>query len=102
MRSGRLDMAVQGGAKAVEEGDGAEPRLRGWRRSIARHGGRVAEQSLDLVEEDGGQGRDGLGAVGEEAAEAFRDGDDPLPHGYGRDDAVDEVRGGLRHAAAIA
>jgi hypothetical protein len=48
------------------------------------------------------QGRDGLGAVGEEAAEAFRDGDDPLPHGYGRDDAVDEVRGGLRHAAAIA
>jgi hypothetical protein len=98
-----MDVAVKCRAEAVEEGDGAEPGLGGGRRvPVARHGGRVAEESLDLVEEDGGQGRDGLGAVGEEAAEAFRDGDDPLPHGYGRDDAVDEVRGGLRHAAAVA
>jgi hypothetical protein len=37
----------------VEEGDGAEPGLGGGRRvPVARYGGRVAEESLDLVEEE--------------------------------------------------
>jgi uncharacterized oligopeptide transporter (OPT) family protein len=94
-----MHVAIESGAEAVEEGDGAEPLPRGRRRvPVARWAGRLTEESLDLVEEDTGEGRDGLGAVGEKAAETFRDGDDPLPHGHGRDDAVDEVRGGLRHA----
>ena len=55
-----MDMTVQGGAEAVEEGDRAEPRLRGCRCVLgADYAGRVAEQSLDLVEEDRGESRDG-------------------------------------------
>ena len=87
----------------MEEGDGAEPALRGRRCVlIARHSGRRAEKSLDLVEEDRGECRDGLGAVGEETAEPLGHGDHPLPDGDGRDDAADEMRGRLHHAAAVA
>jgi hypothetical protein len=63
-------VAVQGGVEAVEQRDGAEPGLRGARCVlVARHTGRVAEESLDLGEEDRGERRDGLGAIGQETAQ---------------------------------
>ncbi len=99
----QVHVAVQGEAEVVEEGDGAEPRLSRRRRVLGvRHADRLTEESLDLAEEDRGEGRDGLGAVGKEPAQLLGDGDDPLPDGHGRDDAVHEVGRGLRHAAAAA
>ena len=44
----------------------------------------------------------GLGAIGEETPQPFEHIDHPLPDGDGRDDAVDAVGRGLRHAASIA
>jgi hypothetical protein len=60
-------VAVQSGAEAVEEGDGAEPRAEGLAGGGVRHDGhRGAEPPLDLVEENPRQGGDGRGPVGEE------------------------------------
>jgi hypothetical protein len=98
-----LDVAVESGAEAVEEGDGAEPGLHGWRLvPVARHAGRLAEKSFHLVEEDRGECRDGLGAVGEKHAQPLGHRDHPLPDGYRRDDVVNEVGHGLRHVSPIA
>jgi hypothetical protein len=98
-----MDVAIESGAEAVEECDGAELGLCGWRCvPVTPRAGRVAKEALDLAEEDRGECRDGLGAVGEEAAESLGHRDHPLADGHGRDDAVDEVRRRLRHAAAVA
>ncbi len=65
-------MAVQGGAEAVEEGDGAEPRAERRAGGGVRHGHRGAEPPLDVVEEDPRQGGDGPGPVGEDAPQSLR------------------------------
>jgi hypothetical protein len=65
-------VAVQSGAEAVEEGDGAEPRAEGLAGGGVRHDGhRGAEPPLDLVEEDPRQGGDGRGPVGEDAPQTL-------------------------------
>ena len=83
---------LEGGAEAAEEGDGAEPRAEGRAGGGVGHDGhRGAEPPLDLVEEDPREAGDGRGPVGEDAPQAFRHRDHPLPDG--QDDAVGEVRG---------
>jgi hypothetical protein len=47
-----VDVAVESGTEAVEEGDGAEPRAEGRAGGGVRHGHRSAEPPLDLVEEE--------------------------------------------------
>ncbi len=96
-------MAVEGGAEAVEERDGAEARAAGRSVGGAMHEtDRVAKEPLDLVEKHPREGGDGRGPVGEEAPQTLGHRDHPLPHGHRRDHAVGEVRGGLDHATARA
>ena len=98
-----VDVAVQSGAEAVEEGDGAEPRAEGLAGGGVRHDGHCsAEPPLNLVEEDPREGGDGYGPVGEDAPQSLRHGDHPLPDGHRRDDTVGKVRGRFGHAAARA
>jgi hypothetical protein len=55
-----VDVAVEGGAVAVEEGDGAEPRAEGRLGvGVMHRADRAAEPPLDLVEEDPREGGDG-------------------------------------------
>ena len=61
-----------------------------------------AEQPLDLVKEDLGEGSDGGRAVGKHAAQSLRHRDHPLPHGHWRDDVIGAVGGGLHHVATVA
>ena len=77
-----MDVAVECRAEAVEEGDGAESGLRGSRCvAVGRRGGSRAEESLDLGEEDRGECRDGLGAIGEEARSASDGNAGGMPNG---------------------
>ena len=99
----QMHMAVEGGAEAMQEGDGPEPRAGGGGSLGCRCrvcGG--AEQPLDLGKEDLRESGDGLGPVGEEAAQPLRHGDHPLSHGHRRDDVIDKMGGGLRHVPTVA
>lgn len=98
---GRAVALLEQGEPSEREG-GAEPRMRRWRCVLgARYAGRLTEESLDLVEKDRGESRDGLGAVGEKQAQSLGHLNHPLPDGDGRDDAVHQMRGCLRPAAAV-
>jgi hypothetical protein len=61
-----MHVAVQSRAEAVHEGDGAEPRAGSC---VNRHVCLSAQQPLDLSKKDLREGGDGLGVVGEEAAQ---------------------------------
>jgi len=99
----KVDVPVEGGAKTVEEGDGAETWAEGWTGSGVMHGAdRVVEQPLDLGEEDPGESGDGCGPVGEEAPQPLGHRDHPLPDRHRRDDAVGKMRRRLGHVAARA
>jgi len=98
-----MHVVVERRAKAVQEGDAAEPRASGGGRvGFNRYDCRSAQQSLDLGKKDFREGRDGWGSVGKKAPQSLRHGDHPLPHGHRRDDVIGEMRGRLGHVAAVA
>jgi hypothetical protein len=69
----QMGVAVEPRAEAVEEGDGAEPGAGGRRRGLLRAAEALkTEQRLDLIQQNPRHGRDGLGAVGEEAPQPLR------------------------------
>ena len=73
-------MMVERRAEAVQEGDAAELWAGRTRRVGSSGDTRGREQRpLDLVKEDLGEGGDGAGSVGEEAAQSLGHGDHPLP-----------------------
>ena len=94
-----VDVVVEGGAEAVQEGDGTEARAQGRSgRGVRHEADRVAEEPLDLVEKNPREGGDGRGPVGEDAPQApvgappLGHRDHALPHGHRRDDAGGELK----------
>jgi len=97
-----MGVAVEPGAEAVEEGDGAEPRAGGWRCGMLRAAEALeTEQRLDLIQQNPRHRRDGLGPVTEHSPQPLRQRHHPLPHGHRGDDVIDEVRCRLRHVPAV-
>ena len=88
----QVHVVVERRAEAVQEGDGAEPRV-GGREGVGvnRYACRSAQQSLDLGKKDLREGPDGRRPVGEKTSQPLRHGDHPLPHGHRRDDVIGEV-----------
>jgi hypothetical protein len=88
---------------AVEEGD-PHTRIDGKPAVLpSEHvGGGREQQPLDLSKKDLRERCDGLGAVGEHAAQSLRHRNHPLPYGDRRNDVIGEVCGGLCHVATVA
>jgi hypothetical protein len=57
---------------------------------------------LDDPQKDVQDGTDGVGLALQIPAQAFWHREDPLAHRQRRDDMIDQMRGGLRHAAGVA
>jgi len=74
-------MRAEHRAEAVHEGDGTEPRAGG---GVNRHACRSDQQPHDLSKKDLREGADGLGAVGEEAAQTGERRKPPVEDGLGR------------------
>ena len=90
-------------SEAVQKGNDTESRASRARPvTVTGQARRSTEQPLDLFDEDPREGRYRALAVSEEAAQPLRHGDHPLPHGHRGNDAVDEMRGCLRHSTAVA
>jgi hypothetical protein len=91
-----VEVRVEGGAEAVQEGDGAELCVdRSTRAGAAQRGADGAQQDAEHVT---GEAR----VVGEEGADPLRQGEHPLAEGQRRQDLVGEVGGHLHHAAGVA
>ena len=105
VRRARMQMhvVIERRSKAVQKGDGTEPRT-SRARPFTGTGQvrRSTKQPLDLFDEDPREGCYRALAVSEKAAQPLRDRDHPLPHGHRGNDAVDEMRSCLRHSAAVA
>ena len=69
----QMSVAVEPGAEAVDEGDGAEPRAGGRRRGRRRAAEALeTEQRLDLMQKNPRHRRDGLGAIAEHSPQPLR------------------------------
>jgi hypothetical protein len=91
-----VEVGVEGGAEAVEEGDGADLGVGAERRAgAAQRGADGAEQDAQHV---AGQAR----VVGQEGADPLRQGEHPLAERQRRQDVVGQVGGHLHHAAGVA
>ena len=72
---GRVQMgvAVEPRAEAVEKRDGAEPRAGGWQRGLLIAAEALqTQQRLDLIQQNPGHSRDGLGPVAEHSPQPLR------------------------------
>ncbi len=87
-----MHMAVQCRTEAVDKADRPEPR--------ARVGPRIGlpQMALDRAQEDREHGTERPGFALQVPAQALGHREDPLAHRQRREDVVDQVRGGLRHA----
>ena len=86
----QVDVAVEGRAEEVDEGDDAEPRARSSRRVVVTCRAHAVISSRSTpVEKNPRERGDRLGSVGEEAAQPLRHGDHPLVHGHRWDDTID-------------
>ena len=63
---------------------------------------RMSERSANGPQEDAQHSAGDRGVVVQEGPDALRNGEHPLAHGKRRQDMVDEVGGGLDHAASVA
>ena len=91
-----VEVRIERGAEAVQEGDGAELRsVRGAGTDAPERGADGAQQDAEHV---AGEAR----VVGQEGADPLRQGEYPLADGQRRQDVVGEVGGHLHHAAGVA
>jgi len=91
-----VEVGVEGGAEAVQEGYGAEVRVgTGTRTGAAERGADGAPQDAEHV---AGEAR----VVGQEGADPLRQGAHPLAERQRRQDVVAEVGGHLHDAARVA
>lgn len=91
-----VEVGVEGGAEAVEEGDGAELGIGLGAGAAAAQGG------ADGAEQDPEHGTGEGGVVMEERSDALRDGEHPLADRERRQYVVGEVGGDLDHAPGVA
>ena len=91
-----VEVGIQAGAEAVEEGDGAEPGLGAGPRAPCPEGSpQGAEQDVEY-----GVGHHGIPV--QEPAEPLGDREHPLPDGDSGDHMVGQVGGRIRHAPRVA
>jgi hypothetical protein len=91
-----VEVGIEGGAEAVQEGDGAELGVAGrGRAGAAQRGASAAEQDAQHV---AGQAR----VVRQEGADPFRQGEHPLAERQRWQHVIGEVGGHLHHAAGVA
>jgi hypothetical protein len=91
-----VEVGVEGGAKAVEEGDGADLRVG------PGVGTAVSQSGPDGAEQDPEHGPGEGGVVVEEGADPLGDGEHPLADRQRRQDVVIEMSGDLHHAPGVA
>ncbi len=92
----KMDMAIEGGAKAVDKGHGAETGTR-WRAGAGLPKGRLAR-----TQEDPKQGSERLGTMTQEPAQALGKRQDPLASRHPREHMLRKVSRRLGHAARVA
>ena len=91
----KMQVGIEQGAKAVDEGDGADAGVRTGTRTA------LADALLHRREEElQGQGLDGWIAL-QGVAQAFRHRQYPLPHRQTREDVVGQMAGGFDHAPGV-
>jgi hypothetical protein len=91
-----VDVGIEGGAEAVEEGDGAGL---GVRRGIVTES---QEQRADRLQEDAEHGSSERRVTGQERAQPLRQREDTLPNRQRRQDLIAEMGGDLHHPARVA
>ena len=91
-----VEVGIEGGAEAVQEGDGAQLGVR------PGAGAGAAERGADGAEQDAEHGAGERGVAGQEGAQALRHGEHPLADGHWGQDVVGQVGGDLDHAAGVA
>jgi hypothetical protein len=91
-----VEVRVEGGAEAVEEGDGADLGVGGGAGAV------VAQPGADGPEQDPEHGAGEGGVVVEEGTDPLGDGEHPLPDRERRQDLVVQVGGDLDHPAGVA
>jgi hypothetical protein len=89
----QMEMGVEAGAEAVQEGDGAEGGIGGSARGGFPQ--RSPYDSKDYGEDASDEDR----IAGEEGAEPFGEGEHPLAHGHVGDDMIAQVGCDFGHAA---
>jgi hypothetical protein len=91
-----VEVGIEGGAEAVEEGDGADLGVAGsGRAGAAQRGADASEQDAEHV---AGETR----VTGQEGTDPLRQGEHPLTDGQRGQDVVGQVGGHLHHAAGVA
>ena len=91
-----MNVEVGGGAKALDQRDGAAMAFVGLEPGSGKQVPR--DHALHHLQHRGDQ----LGLGGQQQAQRDRQRQHPLPHRHMRHDVVDEVRRGLRHAPRAA
>ncbi|CAN5822684.1 hypothetical protein BH23GEM6_BH23GEM6_26630 [soil metagenome] len=91
-----VEVGIEGGAEAVQEGDGAELGVAGSGRAGAQ------ERGADAAKQDAAHIAGEARVVGQDGADPLRQREHPLADGQRRQDMVGEVDGHLHHAARVA
>lgn len=93
-----MDVQVQGRAEALNEGDGAALATRRAPLALCSPAERREERTEKGAEDLAGE----CSVIGAAVAERVGKRQNPLADGYFRQDAIDEVRGGIGHSASSA
>ena len=91
-----VEVGVEGGAEAVQEGDRAQLGVG------PGAGAGAPERGANGAEQGAQHGAGESGVAGQEGADAFGHGEHPLADGQWGQDVVGEVGGDLHHAAGVA